>query len=439
MAAPKVLVMGLGRSGRAAAALARSRGADVLGIDLRVEHEPIEGVRIEGGPHRREWFEEADEIIVSPGIPLTQPDLAWAIAHGKAVTGELGYAARFLDQPTVGVTGTNGKSTVVSFTGQLLEAAGFSTFVGGNLGNPLSNAVGGSSRPDVLVVEVSSYQLELRGAFSPDVGVILNLTPDHLARHKTMQAYGEAKAQLFAGMSATDLAITPDHHSILDAVVVTEARRGFLGRRPGVVRHGRTAWVQVPGATEVVVDLAPVGVAGEHNLDNAATACLLALGMGADSRALPLGLAALTALPHRMQVVGERAGVRFIDDSKATNLDAARAGIGGLEQTAVVLLGGQGKELADGTLGFAGLADVLARHRAVVTFGEAGPRISDELAPLGIACNGRETLDEAVAVARTLAEPGDAVLLSPGCASFDHYSDFEARGRAFAGMVTRDA
>jgi len=433
----KILVMGLGRSGRAAAALARDQGHEVLGIDLRTEHEPIPGVRIEGGPHRREWFEEADEIIVSPGIPLTQPDLAWALASGKSVVGELGYAARFLDQPMVGVTGTNGKSTVVSFIGQLLRSAGISCFVGGNLGNPLSNAIG--SPAEMLVVEVSSYQLELRGGFSPGVGAILNLTPDHLARHKTMEAYAAAKAQLFAGMGADDLAVVPERHPLLDRAVSTRARRAFLGGRPGVVRRGRTASLQLPGGDPVELDLGPVTVAGEHNLDNAATACLLAMARGVSPDALPEGLARLRALPHRMQVVGEIDGVRYIDDSKATNLDAARAGIAGLEEAAVVLLGGQGKEFADGTLGFADLAPLLGRHRAVVTFGEAGPRIAAELAAEGIACNACETLEAAVATARGLARHGDAVLLSPGCASFDHYRDFEARGDAFAGMVTRGA
>lgn len=433
----KVLVMGLGRSGRAAAALAQTQGAEVLGIDLRTEHEPIPGVRIEGGPHRREWFETADEIVVSPGIPLTQPDLAWALSVGKPVVGELGYAARFLDRPTVAVTGTNGKSTVVSFVGQLLEAAGYSCFVGGNLGNPLSNAVGGSH--DVLVVEVSSYQLELRGDFTPRVGAILNLTPDHLARHKTMRAYAEAKAALFAGMSERELAVVPDRHELLDQVIATDARRAYIGWLPGVVRDGRSAQLQVPEGPVLDVDLTPVGVAGDHNLDNAATACLLAVAMGADSRALPRGLASLRGLAHRMEVVGERGGVRFVNDSKATNLDAAMAGIGGLEQAAVVLLGGQGKVLADGTLGFGRLAPLLERHRGVVTFGEAGAQIAEELASEGIACNARETLEEAVALAREEARPGDAILLSPGCASFDAFVDFEARGVAFSRLVTEDA
>lgn len=435
--APKVLVMGLGRSGRAAAALARAQGAEVLGIDLRPEHEPIPGVRIAGGPHRREWFEEADEIVVSPGIPLTQADLAWALGAGKSVVGELGYAARFVKRPIVAVTGTNGKSTVVSFVGQLLRSAGISCFVGGNLGNPLSNAVGGSH--DVLVVEVSSYQLELRGGFTPRVGAILNLTPDHLARHKTMRAYAEAKAALFAGMSGTALAVVPLQHELLDDVVKTAARRAFLGGLPGVRREGRAARLQLPDAAPVDVDLEPVRVAGDHNLDNAATACLLAIAMGADPASLPQGLATLEALAHRMQVVAEIGGVRFVNDSKATNLDAARAGIDGLRQPAVVLLGGQGKELADGTLGFGALAPVLVRHRGVVTFGEAGPRIARELAAEGIPCNARETLEEAVAEARAQARPGDTVLLSPGCASFDAFSDFEARGTAFARLVTRDA
>jgi UDP-N-acetylmuramoylalanine--D-glutamate ligase len=193
----KVLVVGLARSGRAAARLAHRHGARVVGVDLRTGLDPIDGVLLELGPHRRERFEDADTIVVSPGIPLTQPDLAWALGAGKDVIGELGFALRFLTAPVVAITGTNGKSTTTSFTGQLLAACGFRPFVGGNLGTPLCEAALGDEAHDVLVVEVSSYQLERAGAFRPRAGVILNLTPDHLARHGDMDGYARAKLKLF--------------------------------------------------------------------------------------------------------------------------------------------------------------------------------------------------------------------------------------------------
>ncbi len=432
----RVLVVGLGRSGRAAASLARTHGARVIGVDLRTGLAPIDGVVLELGPHRRERFDEADLIVVSPGIPLTQPDIAHALATGKQVVGELGFAAAFLDLPMVAVTGTNGKSTVTSFTGQLLAAAGRRPFVGGNLGNPLSNAILEADGEDCLAVEVSSYQLELPGTLRPDVGVILNLTPDHLARHGTMEAYGRAKARLFERMGPAQIAALPADDALLRSVCGDGARRVWLGAHPGVVRRERRVVIALP-TVEVELSLDGFRVPGAHNLDNAATAAMLALALGADPDAVQRGLDRLVALDHRMQVVAEGAGVRWINDSKATNVGAARAGIGGLEAAAVVLLGGQGKPNPDGSLGFDALGPLLARHRAVVTFGEAGPRIAEELAREGIETVGVAALDDAVAAAADLARPGDAVLLSPGCASFDAFTDFEHRGRAFAEAARR--
>ena len=210
----RVVVVGLGASGRAAAALCAARGADVVGVDLRAEVPPIEGVALELGPHRRETFTSADLIVVSPGVPSTQPDVLAAEAAGVAVIGELGLAASLLpDLVMVGITGTNGKSTVTAFTGQILRNAGLRTFVGGNLGNPLSNAVprthGAPVDYDVAVVECSSYQLERAGDFRPRVAVILNLTPDHLARHGTMEGYAAAKARIFANQGPSDLGLLP--------------------------------------------------------------------------------------------------------------------------------------------------------------------------------------------------------------------------------------
>ncbi|MBX2798746.1 MAG: UDP-N-acetylmuramoyl-L-alanine--D-glutamate ligase [Myxococcales bacterium] len=432
----RVLVMGLGRSGQAAARLAVASGAAaVTGIDLREDTAAIEGVTMHLGPHPQACFDEADLLIVSPGIPTTQPQLAAAVDRGTQVMGELSFAASFLDLPMVGVTGTNGKSTVTHFTGQLLAHAGFRTFVGGNLGNPLSNAVSQASQLDRLVVEVSSYQLELARALRPQVAVILNLTPDHLERHGTMEAYAAAKARIFDGMTDEHLAVLPVTDPLLrSAARHVDARRLWLGHDSedgGVVRRGRTAWIILPGAAPERIDLAQLSVRGSHNLDNAATAALLARAVGAPIDAVREGIGHLEALPHRMCVVSRRDGIVWIDDSKATNIDAARAGIRGLEGAAVVLLGGRGKRQPDGTLGFTALAEPLARHRGVVAFGEAGPAIADELRAAAVTCSVATTLARAVERSLQLARPGDAVLLSPGCASFDEFDDFEHRGRVF--------
>jgi UDP-N-acetylmuramoylalanine--D-glutamate ligase len=436
-----VLVMGLARSGRAAALLARRQGADVVAIDLRTELEPIEGVRLELGPHRPEVFDQADLIVVSPGIAAAHPELVRGRAAGKDVVGELGFALRFLRAPggeplpVIAITGTNGKSTTTHFTGQLARAAGLRPFVGGNLGTPLCEAALDGGAYDLLILEVSSYQLELPGELCPRVGVILNLTPDHLGRHGTMEGYAAAKTKLFARMGPGDLAVLPaGDERLLEAARGTGGTRAWLGAFPGVVRRGRSAEIQLPGRS-VTLDLGGLKVAGEHNLDNAATAALLLLAYGADADALQAALPRLEALDHRMQVVRETHGVAWINDSKATNLDAARVGISGIDRPAVVLLGGQGKPFADGSLGFGALGPVLARHRAVVAFGQDGPRIAAELEATGVRAQVVPSLRDAVEAAAHLARFGDVVLLSPGCASFDEFRDFEHRGTQFAQWV----
>ena len=231
------VVLGLGLSGRAAAALAVRKGADrVIGLDLRAEVEPIDSVEFQLGPHRRETILDAARIIVSPGVPATQVDLVAANRAGIAIFGELAFADSFLDLPTAGITGTNGKSTVTWFVGQLLEASGRKPFVGGNLGNPLSNAVDGDF--DCLVVEVSSYQLEWPGAFNPRVGVILNLTPDHLKRHGDMDGYAAAKAKMFERMGEGRLAVIPAGDDRLIRHAGDGGTRAWLGDTPGVRREG---------------------------------------------------------------------------------------------------------------------------------------------------------------------------------------------------------
>lgn len=432
----KVLVMGLARSGQAAARLAHAAGAEVVAIDLRTDVAPIDGVTLELGPHRPERFDEADIIVVSPGVPAAHPLLARATAGRKDVVGELGFALRFLaGVPIVAITGTNGKSTTTHFVGQLARRAGYRPFVGGNLGTPLSEAALEPDGYDLLVLEVSSYQLELAGDLKPSVGVILNLTPDHLGRHGSMEGYAAAKARLFERMDKTDTAILPAGDPFLvPAAASYGGARAWLGALPGVVRAGRFARIELNGRA-FDLDLSGVQVQGDHNLDNAATAVLLLVALGAAFEPLQAALPALEALSHRMQVVAVTHGVLWIDDSKATNLDAARVGISGVDRPAVVLLGGLGKEMPDGSLGFGALAPALARHRAVIAFGQDGPRIASELAAHGITADVVGGLEAAVEGAARKVRNGDLVLLSPGCASFDEFRDFEHRGEQFAAWV----
>lgn len=431
LAGQKVAVVGLAASGRAAARLAHQLGADVVGLDRNEQAEPIEGVRLQLGAHDVAELLSADLIIVSPGVPARIAPLAAAAEAGVPLISELGFAARYGTAPVVAITGTNGKSTVTWLTHQLLEAAGQRTFVGGNLGQPVSEAVG--SNADVWVVEVSSYQLELPGDLHPRVAAILNLTPDHLARHGTMEGYAAAKADLLRHQTADDWALLPCDSPLIDAAVARypAPRRARLGGAPGVRRDGSRVVLDL-GAGEEVLDLAALRLVGEHNRDNAATACFLARAMGASVESLQSAIAGLEGLPHRMEPVGERDGVLFINDSKATNVDATRTGVVGLDRPAVVLLGGEWKGG-----GFEALAELLRPQRAVVCFGQHGPEIAAELRTAGLSVELVASMDDALSAGIRAARAGDAVLLSPGCASFDAYDNFAHRGDVFRELVAR--
>lgn len=446
LAGQRVVVVGLGASGVAAARVCHRRGARVVGVDVRdtlpeATLHALDGIDVELGPHRRQTFLGADCVVVSPGVPSSQPDVRAAEDADIEVIGELGLAASLLAPiaPTVvAITGTNGKSTVTSFAGQLLTSIGRAPFVGGNLGDPVCNAVPDAGREpdwDCIVAECSSYQLERAGPFRARAGAFLNLSPDHLERHGTMEAYAAAKARLFAHVEPQDLVVVADDPLVLGAVDAVVAgrphRRVVIGR--DLVLHGQLAEIRLPGQPLHALDLSGVRVPGRHNLLNAAVAAALVLDLGSDPTAVQHALTELTALEHRMEVV-HRGTTTWINDSKATNLDALRTGLAGLEGTGVVLLGGQAKRV-DGHLGFGSLVPLLSRHRAVICFGDDGPEIADELTAEGLDPHRVHHMDEAILLARELARPGDVVLLSPGCASFDHFPNFAERGRIFRERV----
>jgi len=415
----KVTVLGARRSGRAAARLALKLGAEVVLTDRDPDAPLMGGVRNEMGGHREQDLVEVALVIVSPGVPAAAPPVQQALAAGVEVVGELGFACGLIDSdvPVVGVTGTNGKSTVTHFTGQLIAGAGVRTFAGGNLGVPLSDAC--ASNFEAVVVEVSSYQLELPGELEVDAAVVLNLTPDHLARHGSMEVYAATKCRLLERVRPGGLAALPPDDALLRRLAPERPEIRWLGELPGVVLDDHEAVLE-----DGRVDLSPLSAPGAINRWNAAVACLLAHGVGVPLD--DLHPARLTALPHRMELIAEIDGVQWINDSKATNVDAAYAGLAGLERPAVVLLGGQGKAGAD----YGALAGCLGDARGLVCFGAAGPEIA---ATLG----GEVVADLATAVerARKLGKRGDAVVLSPACASFDQFMDFEERGEVFRRLV----
>ncbi len=438
-AADPVLVLGWGRSGREAAALLVREGLRVWVADDRglPDDEIPPGVTALDLGRAPTLPAEIRAVVASPGVPASHPLLVQAAARGLEIVSELELAARRLDIPLLAVTGTNGKSTTVTLLGTILAAAGFKPFVGGNLGTPLSAAVGGDH--DAAVVEVSSFQLEWVRDFRPRVAVLLNVAPDHLDRHGSFEAYRDTKLRLFDAQTTDDAAVAPAGDELAAKVALRSRARlttfgiGGEGGSPG--DDGREgAWadperrrILAPGGFEV--PLAASWPVAPHDFANAAAAVEAARRFGVAAEDCARALAAFEPLRHRLARVATIDGVEWWNDSKATNVAAARSALGAFTRPVVLLAGGSSKKED-----FAPLAATTATIKLVVAYGAAADEIEVGLAgklPLARAT------DFAAAVARAAeaAAPGDAVLLAPACASFDEFSGYAARGERFEALV----
>jgi UDP-N-acetylmuramoylalanine--D-glutamate ligase len=445
----KVTVIGLAKSGVAAARLCAREGAAVTVTDRRSEKDlgaplaALDGVPVRRalGGHDRADFERADLVVVSPGVPLSLSELAAARARGVPVWGEMELAARFLEGlPVVAITGTNGKSTTTALAGALF-ARHRPTFVGGNLGTPACELVLSGARVDVAVLELSSYQIEGLLRLRPRVAAILNVTPDHLDRYGNLDAYAAAKARLFGLQQQGDAAVANARDPI--AVAMASASRGAVhtfGFGPPAPSAARDAGAE-PGPEGVpLVVRAGAGpeeryllrnraLRGRHNRENAMAAALCARLLGVPGDAVQGGLDAFPGLPHRLELVAERGGVEWVNDSKATNVDSTSVGLAAFPPVparVVLIMGGRGKGAP-----YAPLRPLFPeRVKALLTIGEDAPRVQAELGDL---CPTEPcgTLAEAVRRAARLVAPGEVVLLSPACASFDQYRSYEERGEAF--------
>jgi UDP-N-acetylmuramoylalanine--D-glutamate ligase len=431
-----VAVVGLGESGVAAAELALRHGAEVMGIDAAAENKlspaaralAEKGARLFAGRNDEGAVKRADVVVVSPGIPPL-PLFDQASQSGALVIGELEFASRFVDAPIVAIGGTNGKSTTTALVHQMLAAEGQKAFIGANFGRPLSLAAG--ERFDVLVLEVSSFQMERAPTFHPRVAALLNVTEDHLDRYPTFLAYAAAKGNMFKDQTSDDVAVVPKG----DALIAREAARGD-GR---LITFGPGGDIGVDEARAAVVDrlrgieypVARIRLRGAHNLLNVSAAVACASEAGAGNEAIAKVLAEFEGLAHRTAFVSEIAGVRYYDDSKGTNVGAAVSALRGLDEKRVVLIaGGRDKQGDYGPL----VAELRAKGRAVVLIGEAADRIA--AAVRGSVETARaSSMVEAVALASSLAKDGDAVLLSPACSSFDMFKDYKDRGDAFVRAV----
>ncbi len=450
VAGQRTVVIGLGASGRAVARLLARRGARVFASDIAPDVlDPTgigeltkAGVEVETGRHSRTLLDGVDLVVLSPGVDPAEGIAAEAIARGLPTVSEIEAAAWYCSAPIVGITGSNGKSTTTALTAAMLHAAGVRTVAGGNLGRAFAAIVDSEPDLDVVVLELSSFQLERIETFHAVTGVLLNLTPDHLDRHPTLAAYAAAKARLWERQTAADWMIygADDPGG---ARLVTPAPGHLipvtLGPDPGTAgawvaeRAGeQVAVARLPGSgvEEVLFALACVPLPGPHNLTNTLAAAVAARRHGASREAIERALGSFRGLPHRLELVGEIGEVRFYDDSKATNVDAARAALSGFASGVVLIAGGRYKGVA-----FTPLRAELARcGRAAVLIGESRPYLAAELAGV-VPLHEAPSLEEAVTAAWKLARPDGTVLLAPACSSFDMFRNYEERGDRFTAAV----
>ena len=437
----EAVVVGAGRSGVAAAALLARRGARVTLSERRTETSDVladlraAGVRLGLGGHRAATFAVADLIVLSPGVSPRLPEVAAARALGVPVISEVELAARWLRGRIVAVTGTKGKSTTVVLVGRMLDAGGRRSVVGGNIGVALSSQVEASTPDAVHVVEVSSFQLELTDAFRPWIAVCLNLSPDHLDRHASFAEYAEAKGRIFANQTSDDaMVINADDPAVLEL-----ARKGRAPAFRFAIDTPLDDGVQVTDAwiirrsaagEERLVPRAAIRVPGRHLLSDVAAAAAVGSLAGVAAEAMTRAVESFTGLPHTLEFVREVAGVRYVNDSKATNLVAARAAIECFGPGLTVILGGRFKGGRFEDL----LSPLVDRGAVVVAIGEARDRIRAALAP-DVTVHEAETMAEAVGTASAETRPGGTVLLAPACASLDMFVDYAARGATFREAV----
>ncbi len=440
----RVVVVGAARSGVAAAELLVRRGANVVLTDAkdRIDAEDAlraAGVELELGGHQPETMRGADLIVLSPGVPLTQPQVAAARASGVPVIGEMELASRWLRGRIIAITGTKGKSTTTTLTGRMLDEAGYDVLVGGNIGNALSAQVDRSTEETIHVIEASSFQLQTTETFHPWIAVLLNFSPDHLDQHTDIAEYAAAKARIFANQTVSDWAVLnaddgPSHALAQDArsqVFEFALRRELMN---GVTAEGDAIVRRRGGdADEVLVPLSAVKLIGDHLLSDVCAAAAVASLVGVDRDAMTRAVEGFTGLEHALEPVGEIGGVGFVNDSKATNVESALRAIESFGRGLVVILGGRYKG-GD----FTDLRDALvAREGQVVAIGEAAALVHRALDVPVRVHDGGSDMSRAVRVAFSVAAPGGTVLLAPACSSFDMFRDYAERGRMFKQEVMK--
>jgi UDP-N-acetylmuramoylalanine--D-glutamate ligase len=441
----RVMVVGLARTGLACALFSAAYGAHVTATDDRTESELGEtatrlreaGVKLEAGGIREGSFLEQDLIVLSPGVPANIPALAAARKKGIAIWSEIELAWRYLRGKLVAITGSNGKTTTTSLVGHILRTSNIPTHVGGNIGTPLLSFVERSSDTDVTVAEVSSFQLETVDAFRPEIGVMLNLTPDHLDRHATFEDYAAAKMRMFENQLERDWAVLNADDPEVTKRTPAKPKLCWFSRQKrvavGAFLLNDNIMFRNEGFEVELAKRSQIPLRGEHNLENVLAACAASYLAGATPAAIAKGVKTFQAVEHRLEFVAEIGGVEFFNDSKATNVDAAVKALEAFPSGLRVILGGKDKGSP-----YTPLVPLLKeRARQVLLIGAAAPKIADDLAELGtvVPIERADTLERAVHLAYRSAEAGDTVLLAPACSSFDQFENYEHRGRTFKQVV----
>jgi len=440
----KVLVVGLAKTGLATARFLKNQGAQVTAADLltqdqlgpRAQQALAMGVSLELGPHKTETFSRFDLIVLSPGVPHTIGPLGAARKAGIPVIGELELAVRHIKEPIVAITGTNGKTTTTNLIGEMLRASGLKVFVGGNIGAPLIGHVESGSRVDVIVAEISSFQLDTMESFRPKVGVLLNISEDHLDRYEDFHAYIQSKGRLFENQDNTDVAVlnrTDPQIPFLESAIRSKKLYFNINvhdGEQGVAVQGDKIAFQVPGRARPTVSLANFKLKGVHNVENAAAASLAAWAAGAHESDIQGTLDTFKGLHHRLEYIRAVHGVQYYNDSKGTNVGAVMRSLESFDAPVVLIMGGRDKGGSYTVL--RGL--IKARVKRLIAIGEAREKILHDVGG-ATASQKATTLEEAVLSAAQAATPGDVVLLSPGCSSFDMFTDYAERGEAFCKAV----
>ncbi|MFQ5442149.1 MAG: UDP-N-acetylmuramoyl-L-alanine--D-glutamate ligase [Thermodesulfobacteriota bacterium] len=441
----KTLVVGLGSTGIAVSRFLKRLGAEVSAVDAKpMEDIPgaaalaAEGVKVRSGPEWREGFLSASIVVVSPGVPSRSPLLQAARSRGAEVISDVELAYRFMDVPVIAVAGTNGKTTTTTLLGNIFEKAGKRAFVGGNIGTPAIEFFDREERAEAAVLEISSFHLESTKSFNPHIGVLLNITEDHLDRYDGFDDYARTKMRLFENQRAEDYAVINAADPVIAAMF--EENPAAATVVPFTVRGALTEGLFLKGSEIVFINRALgieetyptdiLRIRGVQNIENAMAAAAAARLYGISRDVVMETFAEFGGLRHRMEFVREFEGVRYINDSKGTNIGALKMALSGIDSPVILIAGGRDKGGDYGAL--SGL--VRGKVKLLITMGEAGPRIRDAFSG-SVKTASASSLEEAVLKARREAGPGDTVLLSPACSSFDMFRGFKERGERFRTLV----